>query len=104
MLNGATLRASEMAGTAVFRIVVSSDSIKNATATNHGKSRLLEADGAEGSEGALMELTGLIGFAWRNHFTNESGNLLALAISLSSDNVSQPEGVRGIQAKFNLSA
>jgi len=32
-------------GTAVLRIVVSSDSIKNATATSHGKSRLLAADG-----------------------------------------------------------
>jgi hypothetical protein len=30
-----------MAGTAVFRIVVSSDSMKNATATSHGNSRLL---------------------------------------------------------------
>ena len=44
MLSGATLRASEIAGTAVFRIVVSSDSMKNATATSHGRSRLLEAD------------------------------------------------------------
>ncbi len=30
-----------MAGTAVFRIVVSSDSMKNATATSHGNSSLL---------------------------------------------------------------
>ena len=42
MLSGATLRASAMAGTAVFRIVVSSDSMKNATATSQGKNRLLE--------------------------------------------------------------
>src|SRR5579862_1300880 len=41
MLSGATLRASAMVGTAVLRIVVSSDSMKNATATSHGKSRLL---------------------------------------------------------------
>jgi len=41
-----------MTGTAVFRIVVSSDSIKNATATSHGRSCLLEAD-SEGEE-ALM--------------------------------------------------
>ena len=34
-----------MAGTAVFRIVVSSDSMKNATATNHGRRRLLAAAG-----------------------------------------------------------
>ena len=32
-----------MAGTAVFRIVVSSDSMKNATATSHGNNRLLDA-------------------------------------------------------------
>jgi len=46
-----------MAGTAVFKIVVSSDSMKNATATSQGKSRLLEA---EGGVGALMALTGFI--------------------------------------------
>ena len=47
MLSGATLSASAMAGTAVFRIVVSSDSMKNATATSHGNSRLPEADGGD---------------------------------------------------------
>src|SRR5580700_5972114 len=52
MLSGATLRACDMTGTAVFRIVVSSDSMKNATATSHGKSCLLEADG--GGEEVLM--------------------------------------------------
>ena len=41
MLRGATLSAAAMVGTAVFRIVVSSDSMKNATATSHGNSRLL---------------------------------------------------------------
>src|ERR1017187_5501149 len=40
MLSGTTLRASAMAGTAVFRIVVSNDSIKNATATSHGNNCL----------------------------------------------------------------
>jgi xanthine/uracil permease len=43
MLSGATLSAAAMAGTAVLRIVVSSDSMKNATATNHGTKRKLEA-------------------------------------------------------------
>src|SRR5580692_8594683 len=43
MLSGATFRASAIVGTAVFRIVVSSDSMKNATATSHGNSRLLDA-------------------------------------------------------------
>lgn len=48
-----------MAGTAVFRIVVSSDSIKNATATNHGKSRLLEVDDEDGTADELAELVAL---------------------------------------------
>jgi hypothetical protein len=55
-----------MAGTAVFRIVVSSDSLKNATATSQGKSRLLEADGGGKKEGALVELAGGISFGPRN--------------------------------------
>ena len=55
MLSGATFRASEMAGTAVFRIVVSNDSIKNATATSHGNSVLLDAEGEPVVEGALLE-------------------------------------------------
>ena len=42
-----------MTGTAVFRIVVSSDSIKNATATSHGKSRLLAMP--DGMEEVLMK-------------------------------------------------
>ena len=42
MLRGATSSASAIAGTAVFRMVVSSASIKTAMATNHGKSRLTE--------------------------------------------------------------
>src|SRR5271170_2720198 len=67
MLSGATLRASEIAGTAVFRIVVSSDSMKNATATSHGKSRLLAVDGENVDEG--WELTGVIGFAWRKKYS-----------------------------------
>ena len=46
------MRASDITGTAVFRIVVSNDSMKNATATSHGKSCLLEADG--GREEVLM--------------------------------------------------
>jgi hypothetical protein len=57
MLSGATLRAAAIAGTAVLRIVVSNDSIKNATATSHGKSRLLAADGGDEVGGELMEFT-----------------------------------------------
>src|ERR1700685_3971199 len=56
MLSGATWRAAEMAGTAVFRMVVSSDSIKNATATSQGSRRLLEAAGWGVSGGAPGEL------------------------------------------------
>jgi hypothetical protein len=59
MLSGATWSAAAIVGTAVFRIVVSSDSIKNATAISHGSRRLLEA-GSEGSgEGASIGLGGL---------------------------------------------
>src|SRR5580704_720316 len=43
MLSGATCSAAAIVGTAVFRIVVSSDSMKNATAISHGSSRLLES-------------------------------------------------------------
>jgi hypothetical protein len=50
MLSGATPRAEEMAGTAVLRIVVSSDSMKNATATSHGKIRLAASDTVVGEE------------------------------------------------------
>jgi hypothetical protein len=49
MLSGATASAFATAGTAVFRIVVSSDSMKEATATRHGSSR----------------------FAWENKVTGE---------------------------------
>jgi hypothetical protein len=42
-----------MVGTAVLRIVVSSDSIKNATATSHGRSRL-EASEGSGEDGVAV--------------------------------------------------
>src|ERR1035437_7383342 len=61
MLSGGTLRASEMAGTAVFRIVVSNDSIKNATATSHGKRRLPEAVGLDCTGEASIKLGGFMG-------------------------------------------
>ena len=41
MLSGATFKAAAIVGTAVFKMVVSSDSMKNATATSHGSNRLL---------------------------------------------------------------
>jgi hypothetical protein len=42
MLRGVTASACDIAGTAVFKIVVSSDSMKNATATSHGSTRFME--------------------------------------------------------------
>jgi hypothetical protein len=39
-----------MTGTAVFRIVVSSDSMKNATATSQGSMRLTAAEGVSVGE------------------------------------------------------
>jgi hypothetical protein len=53
MLRGATPRAEEMAGTAVLRIVVSSDSMKKATATSHGRSRLEAFEGSDEGGGAI---------------------------------------------------
>jgi hypothetical protein len=38
--------------------------MKNATATNHGRSRLLEADGIDETGGELVELTGLMAMEW----------------------------------------
>jgi hypothetical protein len=55
MLSGATPRAEDIAGTAVFRIVVSNDSMKKATATSHGKSRLDDVARLEGDGGAIGE-------------------------------------------------
>jgi hypothetical protein len=53
MLNGATWSAAAIVA-AVFRIVVSSDSIKNATAISHGTRRLLEAASGGCEEGASI--------------------------------------------------
>jgi len=60
MLSGATWSAAAMVGTAVLRIVVSSDSIKNATAISQGTSRLLEAASEGCGEEASIGLGGLI--------------------------------------------
>ena len=48
MLSGATLSAVAIAGTAVFKMVVSSDSMKNAIATSHGNNRLLDISAVAG--------------------------------------------------------
>jgi hypothetical protein len=60
MLSGATPRAEEMAGTAVLRIVVSSDSMKKATATSHGTIRLAASDRAGEDEAAIDGAGGFI--------------------------------------------
>ena len=57
MLSGATASALAMAGTAVFRIVVSSDSMKKATATSHGNNRFTDAPGAT-ERSTTLELAG----------------------------------------------
>src|SRR5580704_10677877 len=59
MLSGATWSAAAIAGTAVLRIVVSSDSIKNATAISHGSRRLLEPASVGWGKRALIESGGL---------------------------------------------
>ena len=54
-----TPRAAEIAGTAVLRIVVSNDSMKKATATSHGKSRLEAAEVLlEGSDCFVVTIPG----------------------------------------------
>jgi hypothetical protein len=65
MLSGATPSALAMAGTAVLSTVVSSDSMKNATATSHGSNRFTDSPGAAGGAVAAFELAGII-FATRS--------------------------------------
>src|SRR6266516_7174719 len=60
MLSGATASAFAMAGTAVFRIVVSSDSMKNATATSQGNNRFTDLSGAGGGTETALEWAGII--------------------------------------------
>ena len=55
MLKTGTSSACAIAGTAVFRIVVSKDSMKNPTATSQGSSRLAVAVSAMSSEACQGE-------------------------------------------------
>ena len=55
MFNGAMPSARATAGTAVFRIVVSSDCMKNATATSHGKKRFTVSREMAGGSGTARE-------------------------------------------------
>src|SRR5580704_17638710 len=59
MLRGATCKAADMAGTAVLRIVVSSDSMKKATATSQGSRRFAASEGAD-ARGLPMTGSGLV--------------------------------------------
>lgn len=54
MASGITPSGSEMVSTAVFRIVVSSDSLKKATVTSHGKKRLMVAVGRPPKEAITL--------------------------------------------------
>jgi len=49
-----------MVGTAVFRIVVSSDSMKKATATSQGSARFTDPLGAVAGVAIVPELVGII--------------------------------------------
>jgi hypothetical protein len=67
-----------MVGTAVLRIVVSSDSMRNATAINHGSRRLLEGANVDCPETSLAGFAafkcvglGSIGLHDRAHDLNE---------------------------------
>ena len=79
MLNGTMPSAFAMAGTAVFRIVVSSDCMKKATATSHGKMRRTASiEIAEGT-GATAVTT-----AAPNFFAMAEPNGLATAVQMRS--------------------
>ena len=54
MLSGVTSIACAIVGTAVLRMVVSSDCMKKATATSHGSSRLVVSVGAGGGAVAVV--------------------------------------------------
>jgi hypothetical protein len=54
MLRGATWSAEAIAGTAVFKIVVSRDSMKKATAISHGSNR--RVDSGKGGEDAAVSV------------------------------------------------
>ena len=64
MLRGTMPSACAIAGTAVFRMVVSSDCMKNATATSHGKKRftasmeIAEGTGATAASARELALAG----------------------------------------------
>ena len=75
MLSGATCNACAIVGTAVLRMVVSSDSMKNATAISHGSTRLLAAVGGRGdleSDGkaAVFRRRRAARMAWRSLAVN----------------------------------
>src|SRR5277367_5305752 len=76
MLSGAILRAAATAGTAVLRIVVSNDSIKNATAISHGSNCLLE-DGTDAA-GAVSGIAARQQFANRFQFPPPFGRRLGI--------------------------
>ncbi len=59
MLSGATASAFATAGTAVFRIVVSTDSMKKATATSHGSICFAALPGDGGAAAAASGLAGI---------------------------------------------
>jgi hypothetical protein len=63
MLSGATWSAAAIVGTAVLRIVVSSDSIKNATAISQGRRRLLEPaiEGCGEESSAILDGCSFVG-------------------------------------------
>jgi hypothetical protein len=60
MLSGATTNALAMAGTAVFKIVVSNDSMKKATATSQGNKRFTDVLGSAGGIATTLEFDEII--------------------------------------------
>src|ERR1700733_13423467 len=71
MFSGGTLRAAATVGTAVFRIVVSRDSIKKAVPTSQSRRTLFRVVGEDSAEGAgwstwLANMTGVRAHAAAN--------------------------------------
>jgi hypothetical protein len=85
MLSGATANALAMAGTAVFKMVVSSDSMKKATATSQGNKRFTDVLGSAGGMETTLEFAKIILVAdsiagLQDLANNTSGELLSRVI------------------------
>ena len=84
--------AAAMVGTAVFRMVVSSDSMKNETATSHGTSRFTEGGtiGDAGAGGGTAQSNAVVAPAPTN--TRSGGRRVRVLASLAARRAHGPQG------------